>query len=88
MVKTKLKEILEGWANVVKLHFNSVDPFIQTISEIRLKICDKCDMRVNNVCDRKKVGTNIVTGEEKRGCGCNIAAKTLSPSSKCPLSKW
>ena len=85
---SKLNEIINGWANVVKDRIGTLDPKLKLMAANRLLICNSCDMRVNNTCSTKKVGINIITKKEKNGCGCNISAKTLSPDSKCPLSKW
>ena len=85
---SKLNEIINGWANVVKDRIGTLDPKLKLMAENRLILCNSCDMRVNNTCSTKKVGINIITKKETNGCGCNISAKTLSPQSKCPLSKW
>jgi hypothetical protein len=45
-------------------------------------------MRIGNTCSPKNAGINEITKKETKGCGCNISAKTLSPESQCPLSKW
>lgn len=45
--------------------------------EIRRNICGGCDKR-------KSVLGIPMCGE----CGCNIWAKTMVPSSSCPLSHW
>lgn len=42
-------------------------------AERRAKICSTCDKNVLNVC---------------KSCGCILSAKTRSPNSKCPESKW
>lgn len=85
---SKITEIIEGWGNVIKDQFNAVDPVTKSISEKRLLKCNICDIRSGNTCSPNKWGINIITEKLVNGCGCNIAAKTLSPSSKCPLSKW
>ena len=85
---SKIIEIVEGWANVVKDQFNAVDPVTKAVSKKRLLECNDCDIRVGNTCSPQKWGTNIITEQRVNGCGCNIAAKTLSPSSQCPLGKW
>lgn len=41
--------------------------------EQRLRICDTCDQRDENVCRR---------------CGCFISAKALWRVGACPLGKW
>lgn len=85
---SKILEIVEGWANVVKDQFNAVDPITKEVSKKRLLKCNDCDIRVSNTCSPNKFGINIITEQRVNGCGCNIAAKTLSPSSRCPLGKW
>lgn len=84
----KINEILEGWGNVIKDKFNMLDPDIKKLSTTRLYHCNKCPIRVKNSCSRQLSGISVKTKQIKHGCGCNIAAKTLSPSSKCPLEKW
>ena len=85
---SQLREIIEGWANVVKDQFNAVDPVTKAISKKRLELCDPCGLRQGNTCSPQIYGYHVITEERKNGCGCNIAAKTLSPSSQCPLGKW
>lgn len=85
---SKILEIVEGWANVVKDQFNAVDPITKEISKKRLLLCDVCEIRSGNICNPTKSGTNILTNRTAYGCGCNISAKTLSRSSQCPLGKW
>ena len=84
----KIVEIIEGWANVVKDQFDAVDPVTKAVSKKRLLECNSCSLRQLNTCSPLLYGNHIITGERKNGCGCNIAAKTLSPSSQCPLDKW
>jgi hypothetical protein len=85
---SQLREIIEGWANVVKDQFNAVDPVTKAVSKKRLELCDPCGLRQGNTCSPQIYGYHVITEERKNGCGCNIAAKTLSPSSQCPLGKW
>ena len=85
---SKINEILVGWANTVKDRFNALQPEIKEISEKRLNVCNECQMRNGSICDPRRHSTNIKTGKLTRGCGCNLLAKTMSPSSNCPLSKW
>jgi hypothetical protein len=80
--------ILEGWGNVVKDRFNVLDQKTKAASAHRLSICHSCSIRNGNVCDPNKTGVNVKTQKEAKGCGCNIAAKTLSLGSECPLGKW
>ena len=50
--------------------------------------CNPCPLRQGNTCSPQIMGYHVITNERKSGCGCNISAKTLSPSSQCPLGKW
>jgi hypothetical protein len=85
---SQLNEILLGWGNVVKDKIGILDLDTKQLAESRLLICNSCYLRVGNTCSPKMVGYNTKTKELKKGCGCNISAKTLSPQSKCPLDKW
>jgi len=85
---SQISQIFTGWANYVKDRFDALDPRVKELSESRLKSCDVCHMRSGLKCDPKKQGKNIKTGNTVNGCGCNIAAKTMSPGSSCPLGKW
>ena len=35
-------------------------------------------------CVALKEGVHVITGQTVKGCGCGLAAKTLSPTSRCP----
>jgi len=83
-----INQILEGWGNLIKDKLNSLDPTIKAVATIRLSHCDKCPIRKNNVCDPNSIIKHVVTGNDVRGCGCNIAAKTLAMQAKCPAGKW
>tara|TARA_B110000211_G_C14081799_1_gene554924 strand:+ start:1946 stop:2206 length:261 start_codon:yes stop_codon:yes gene_type:complete len=85
---SQIREILEGWGNVIKDQFNAVDIVTKTISKKRLEACDPCSIRQGNTCSPQIYGYHLITNERKNGCGCNISAKTLSPTSQCPLGKW
>ena len=85
---SQIQEILEGWGNVIKDQFNAVDPATKMLSKTRLLECEPCPIRQGNVCSPSIYGYHIKTNERKNGFGCNISAKTLSPSSSCPLGKW
>lgn len=85
---SQIQQIFTGWANVVKDKFNTLDEKTKTLGESRMKICDVCPLRVGGTCSPHKTGKHTITGVETKGCGCGLAAKTLSPDSHCPLSKW
>jgi len=83
-----INQILEGWGNLIKDKLNSLDPTIKAVATIRLSHCDKCPIRKNNTCDPSGTIEHIQTKETVKGCGCNIAAKTLSMQAQCPAGKW
>jgi hypothetical protein len=85
---SQLREILEGWGNVIKDQFDAVDIVTKNISKKRLLKCEPCPLRQGNTCSPSIYGYDVISNERKNGCGCNISAKTLSRSSQCPLSKW
>ena len=85
---SQLEQIFTGWGNYIKSHFVDLSPELKKESEKRLKICHTCDMRNGGTCSTQRMGKHVVTGELKRGCGCRLAAKALSPGSECPLGKW
>lgn len=84
----QINEILTGWGNTVRDRLGFLDEPTRLEGIRRLEICNKCSMRNGNRCDTNKVGYHVKTGQEMRGCGCNLSAKTLSPESHCPLGKW
>ncbi len=69
---SKLKEILNGFANLVW-----PNPRVEKIAHDRAIICAACDTNVNNFCSI-----------QKGGCGCFIPAKTSSEYSSCPKNFW
>jgi hypothetical protein len=85
---SQIQQIFTGWANVVKDKFNLLDNETRALAENRMKICNSCELRVGGTCSPNKTGKHMVTGVETKGCGCGLAAKTLSPESHCPLAKW
>lgn len=84
----KLNEILDGWGNVLKDKFGILDEQTRQLAESRLLYCNLCSIRNGNTCDPNKSIINVRTQQIAKGCGCNIAAKTLSPKSQCPAGKW
>lgn len=83
-----LKDIAEGWANVVLDQIKQLDPDLKAASKRRLQICHTCGIRSNGRCDSTKCGTHKITGDKRCGCGCILKAKILAPHSDCPLGKW
>lgn len=84
----QLENILTGWGNLVKDKFNLLDEDTKYIASIRMMHCNGCPIRKNNVCDPNGQIKNLVTGKLVKGCGCNVAAKTLAPKAHCPAAKW
>ena len=84
----QINQILEGWGNLVKDKLNLLHPPIKAVAEMRLQHCDKCPIRKNNICDPNSTITHIITKKPVKGCGCNIAAKTLATQAQCPAGKW
>lgn len=85
---SKVNEILDGWGNLIKSNFGLLDEQTRKLAESRLLKCNTCKIRTGNICDPNKLIPHIKTNELKRGCGCNIVAKTLSRKSECPAGKW
>lgn len=83
-----IKDILQGWGNLVKDQFNLLDEETKELSELRLYNCHFCHLRDGNMCSPNKKGEHIYSGQIVSGCGCNIAAKSLAPDARCPLGKW
>lgn len=82
------KAIITGWANLGLNKLDMLNSDLKEVSEYRLAHCHTCSMRIGNTCSRDKEGIDVKTLETKKGCGCNLSAKTLVLESKCPLSKW
>ncbi len=87
-MRINVEHILRGWANYVKDTFNILPDDLKEMSAKRLQHCDICEIRTNKSCDPWKEGKHVVTGEIVRGCGCNIAAKSMVPEAECPMGKW
>lgn len=84
----KVNDILDGFSKLFLEGFNILDKETRDLANTRYRHCMTCTMRNNNTCSTKKTGIDILSGEAKTGCGCNLAAKTKLRSSTCPLSKW
>lgn len=84
----EINQILEGWGNLIKDKLNLLPAHIKAVAQIRLQKCHQCSIRKNNVCDPGSEIENIQTKKIVKGCGCNIAAKTLAMEAQCPAGKW
>ena len=56
---SKLNEIINGWANVVKDRIGTLDPNIKQMAENRLLLCNVCHMRINNTCSPKNIWIDL-----------------------------
>jgi hypothetical protein len=84
----QIEQIAQGWARfgLSKMHMLSEEVSIRALD--RMNLCNDCHMRIDNTCSTSREGQDVLTGEIKKGCGCNLSAKTLADESACPLSKW
>lgn len=87
---SKISEIINGWGNLVKAEFNLLPLDIMKMAERRLLICHECPIRNQTVCNPMAKARHIITGKIIKGCGCVLAAKTLSTDEDtvCPMGKW
>lgn len=75
-IKTKLKQIYEGWGNHL-FPSEEAKELIETISNKRLEICTTCP-------EYSEKGFY----KHCKQCGCAFPAKTKCMSCQCPLNKW
>ena len=75
MAFEKIKEIQNGYINLIKEKVNLLPEDIEQLAKHRKEICDNCKDKNHtfNSC-------NI--------CGCYIPAKTSSEYSSCPKNHW
>mgnify|MGYP006268004933 CR=1 FL=1 len=86
-------EIVEGWGNLI-----FPNKKVEYEAKMRAIICSECSLYNVGMCNFLKEDEAVrdftYRGEERKkgqkysGCGCPIATKTRSMSSKCPLGKW
>ena len=69
-------QIMEGIKNAVLR-----DEFVEDVAKLRHEVCDSCELK-GKKCTVK--GTAPCCNE----CGCSLAFKTRSLSSKCDIGKW
>lgn len=69
----EIKNIAEGWFNVIRAELNVLPDSIKTLAEERLKTCSTCPQRKNNKCTI---------------CGCPLIAKVKATKSTCPINIW
>ena len=84
--------------NIVKGHINELLDINKDISKVRMDICRKCPLFLNElggICN-PRLYLNKETGDVStvkmrgyvNGCGCRLSAKTRLSGSKCPNGKW
>lgn len=88
-----LKQIKEGWTNVV-----FENPYIEEVAEERAKVCSSCEFADPIFPFIKTLSPEEAQKENKKSkiirdlgctkCGCFLVAKTRSPLSQCPEKKW
>lgn len=76
---SKLANIAEAIANKIKEQLGVADEATLLIAKGRREICHECD---------DIHFSPIFKSEFCKHCTCIIELKTLSPSEKCPISKW
>ena len=83
---------------IVKGHVNELLNKNEQISKVRMDICRKCPLFLNElggICNPRlylngltdDVSTKKKDGYEK-GCGCMLSKKTRLSSASCPNDKW
>jgi hypothetical protein len=84
----EIGQIAQGWARFALSQMHMVSNEVAERAKKRLDLCNGCHMRVGNSCSVSREGIDVITGETKYGCGCNLSAKSLADDSACPLSIW
>ena len=84
--------------NIIKGHVNELLDINKDISKVRMDICRKCPLFLNElggICNPKlylSAETGDVSTYKKdgyvNGCGCRLSAKTRLSGSRCPNDKW
>lgn len=83
-----ISNILRGHLNELLSELGLASKELEALAEKRLAICSSCSLRDGNRCSPDRTSINIDTQLETRGCGCRLSAKTLDPTSACPLGLW
>lgn len=71
-----LKQIAEGWKNVV-----IKDEDVEAVAKIRLEICRQCPFHSSNAKTKRP-------DEHCTKCGCPLISKTRCMTCSCPENKW
>ena len=75
-----LKDIKDGWYNLVKVMFGGKVPlWIENIAQERYDICLECPhLKTIPGCKIRRCAK----------CGCGFPAMVWAPQKKCPDNKW
>lgn len=88
-----------GISNIIEGHLNELLDANKSISQPRIKICNKCPLKkytfFGYICNNKawlNPETDDFSLQYKdgyvKGCGCRINAKVTVVNEKCPAGKW
>lgn len=80
MLGKQLKQIAEGWGNVIVKKAP-----VEEIAARRLAICEACPSHSKN---KKTITSSIRADDYCTECGCPLMSKTRCVSCECPLKKW
>ena len=71
---SKAKQIIEGYANLVRSVAGSPNQDIENLAAERFATCKKCEqLSITSQC---------------KLCGCYMPSKTRVDQAKCPVGKW
>ena len=94
---SKLKEIINGHLNEVKVLVGTASEEKTQIYNSRAKVCSNCPLKSGNSCNTtlsiNPITLEVAPTSEKRsgfikGCGCRLSAKQKSNNSSCPAGFW
>lgn len=87
---SKFLEIAHGWQNYI-----SANPAVRELANRRLEECNMCPQRGEmNIVAASVIRSVGPSSQESKpmyqcnNCGCPLAAKVMSPESRCPIGKW
>lgn len=86
----KIFIIIKAWYYYFLAAFNLLPQVKLDIAVERLVVCGDCSIRQGSKCSSKKVGINLKTGKQVKGCACPISKLILTSYSDnaCVADKW
>jgi len=60
----------------------------KNVIKYRLKLCYSCELLTGTTCDPTKTIKHVTTGEDVKGCSCNVHCKGALKNYNCPAGKW